>query len=219
LKAVKRGLDDIARAVSSAQARNEGQDRSERNEYLVDQLHPLQRVRGKQDNVITIEVRVLWQKVDGREYWRRPYVTTVTFAELRRKPDALWMLLTRCLPFKEWKYVDWSTGEFIERFYKNDVDKEEERLTAEEEEDREDWWDDFAYNRLPREPWVVGDDGETHRQPNEMAEMKEALRELVSEEPEEYGILSNYEKYSPEHLRKVARCWFVISAVPDGSWT
>jgi len=87
-------MDDIARAVSSAQARNEVQ---ERNEYLVDQLAPLQRVAGKQEDVMTIEVRVLCQRVDGREYWHRPYVTTMTFAELRRKPDVLWMLLTRCL--------------------------------------------------------------------------------------------------------------------------
>ena len=208
-------MDDIARDIG------ERQHEFERNEYLVDRLYPLHRVAGKQKDVMTIEVRVLWQKVGGREYWHRPYVTTVTFAELRRKPDALWNLLTRCLPFEEWKYVDWSTGEFIESFYMQN----DKPLNAEDQEDREGeglsaeehWWEGFAYNRLPRDPWSVSG-GNADRRPNEVAEMKQALRELVSEDPEEYGILYLYENYAKEHMQ-VAKCWFVLSAVPDGSWT
>ena len=190
-------MDDIARAVCEGQARNE---------YLVDQLHPLQRVRGKQDNVITIEVRVLWQKVDGREYWHRPYVTTVAFAELRRKPDALWRLLTRCLPFKEWKFVDWSVGEFEPRLYSQNDD--DEPLSAEEQGHKDYWWDGFGQERLRK--WVNSE------YPDKVANMKEELRELVSDD---HGVLYLYESMYEEYAmqKQVCKCWFVISAVGDGS--
>ena len=192
-------MDDIARAVSSAQARNEGQDRSEQNEYFVEQVAPLERVAGKQEDVLTIEVRVRWQYKEGREYWHRPYVTTVTFDELRRKPDALWMLLTRCLLFEEWQYVDWSTGDFEEKWY---MENDDEPLTAEEEGYKEYWWEGFGQERIH----VWGD----LEHPDRVANMKAELRELVSQD---HGILHLYEKYGPPEQRQVAKAWFVISAV------
>jgi hypothetical protein len=186
-------MDDLARDVC---------ERAARNEYLVDELEPMQRVAGKQEDVITIEVRVRWQKVGGREYWHRPYATTVTFAELRRKPDALWSLLTRCLPFEEWQYVDWSTGNFEEKLYmENDND---EPLTEEEQGYKEFWWDGFGQERIH-----VWDDLEY---PDKVANMKVHLRELVSED---HGVLYMHEQYGLPEGRRVAKCWFVISAVPD----
>lgn len=183
-------MDDIARDVCERQARNE---------YLVEQVKPLQRVAGKQEDVMTIEVRVRWQKVDGREYWHRPYETTVTFDELRRKPDALWMLLTRCLPFREWKYVDWSTEEFHEKLYMQNDDGEP--LSAEEQGYKEYWWEGFGQERIH-----VWDDLE---HPDRVANMKAELRELVSED---HGVLYMYEQYRPPGGTRVAKCWFVISA-------
>jgi hypothetical protein len=187
-------MDDLARDVCERQAE------AARNEYLVDELEPMQRVAGKQEDAMTIEVRVRWQSVDGREYWSRPHVTTVTFAELRRKPDALWKLLTRCLPFEEWKYVDWSTGDFKERFYLPGHE-----LNADEQNEQEYWWDGFGQNRL-----YVWDDLEY---PERMAVMKERLRDLVLSD--EDGPLYFYEHYQPKRELQVGRCWFVLSAIAD----
>jgi hypothetical protein len=199
-------MDDIAREVCERQAKAKLEAKAERNEYLVDQLCPLHRVRGKQENVLTIEVYVLWQKVDGREYWHRPYVTTVTFAELRQKPDALWRLLTRCLPFKEWKYLDWSVEDFHPRFYSQNDD--DEPLTPAEQDFREYWFEGFMYDRM--RPWA------NEEYPDKVANMKEDLRELVSED---HGIIMLHEQYGTKERRQVGKCWFVLSAVPEGRWT
>jgi hypothetical protein len=196
-------MDDLARDVCERQAQAEAQAKAEaaRNEYLVDELEPVQRVAGKQEDAMTIEVRVRWQNVDGREYWNRPHVTTVTFAELRRKPDALWKLLTRCLPFEEWKYVDWSVGEFDATLYSWKAG--DEPLTEEEEEFRIFWWAEIG--RLS-----VWDDLEY---PEQVADMKERLRELVVSD--EDGPLYLYEHYQPKRELQVGRCWFVLSAIAD----
>jgi hypothetical protein len=188
-------MDDIARDVG------ERQHKFERNEYLVDQLYPLHRVAGKQENVMTIEVHVRWQKVDGREYWHRPHVTTVTFAELRQKPDTLWQLLTWCLPFEEWEYVDWSVGEFHARLYSQNAD--DEPLTEEEEDYKDYWMSVFWEDRLY--PWASAE------RPDKAANVKEALRELVLSD--EVGPLYLYERYKPKKELQVAKCWFVLSAV------
>jgi hypothetical protein len=150
---------------------------------------------------MTIEVRVLWQKVGGREYWHRPYVTTVTFAELRRKPDALWNLLTRCLPFEEWQYVDWSTGNFEEKFYMENDD--DEPLSAVEKIEKEYWWNGFGQDRI--HVWEFLEDSD------KVANMKAQLRELVSED---HGILFLHEHYMKPEQRQVGQAWFVISAMP-----
>ena len=59
--------------------------------------------------------------------------------------------LTRCLPFEEWEYVDWSTGDFEEKLY---MENDDEPLTAEEEGYKEYWWEGFGQERIH----VWGDD-------------------------------------------------------------
>jgi hypothetical protein len=202
-------MDDLARDVCERQAQAEAQADAQaaRNEYLVDELEPVHRFAGKQEDAMTIEVRVRWQKVGGREYWHRPYVTTVTFAELRRKPDALWKLLTRCLPLEEWKYLDWGVGEFHARLYSQNAD--DEPLTEEEEGHREFWFDGFMWDRIRPSELVCAEF------PDKEANVKEALRELVLSD--ENGPLYLYEHYQPKRERQVGRCWFVLSAIADNS--
>ncbi len=77
----------------------------EHKEYLVDAVkRPVQ-----------IEVYVL-SELTGRRHnssprahFHRPYCTTVTHLAAKEDPDALFTLLRRCLPFREWDYVDTST--------------------------------------------------------------------------------------------------------------
>jgi len=81
----------------------------------------------------------------------------------------------------------------------------DEPFTEEEQVELEYWWDSFIHDRIR-----VRDDPKF---PDKVANMKWALRELVAEDPEEYGILSLYEKYCEPSQSQVATCWFVISAV------
>ena len=86
-------MDDLARDIAEHSANTEC------NEYLVDQYYPKDRDAGKQEDSVTIDVRVRWQSADGQEHWHRPYVTTLTLAECREKPDTLFKLLTRSTTF------------------------------------------------------------------------------------------------------------------------
>ena len=77
----------------------------EHNEYLVDAVKP----------PVHIEVHVL-RELTGRRHnssprahFHRPYCTTLTHLAAKEDPDALFTLLRRCLPFREWEYVDQST--------------------------------------------------------------------------------------------------------------
>jgi hypothetical protein len=42
-------------------------------------------------------------------HFHRPYCTTLTHLAAKEDRDALFTLLRRCLPFREWEYVDTST--------------------------------------------------------------------------------------------------------------
>ena len=44
-----------------------------------------------------------------RAHFHRPYCTSLTHLAAKEDPDALFTLLRRCLPFREWEYVDQST--------------------------------------------------------------------------------------------------------------
>ncbi len=81
----------------------------EHNEYLVDAVKP----------PVQIEVHVLreltgadTQDNSPRAHFHRPYYTTLTHLQSKEDPDALFTLLRRCLPFREWEYVDDCTTYF-----------------------------------------------------------------------------------------------------------
>jgi hypothetical protein len=93
-------MDDIARDIAERQAV------FEHNEYLVDAVKP----------PLQIEVHVLRELTGGdaqdnspRAHFHRPYCTTLTHLAAKEDRDALFTLLRRCLPFREWEYVDTST--------------------------------------------------------------------------------------------------------------
>ena len=77
----------------------------EHNEYLVDavkrpvqiEVHVLRELTGRRHNS------------SPRAHFHRPYCTTLTHLAAKEDPDALFTLLRRCLPFREWEYVDTST--------------------------------------------------------------------------------------------------------------
>jgi hypothetical protein len=90
-------MDDIARDIAERQAA------IEHNEYLVDAVKP----------PVQIEVHVLRELTEGvpspRAHFHSPFHTTLTHLAAKEDPDALFTLLRRCLPFREWEYVDHST--------------------------------------------------------------------------------------------------------------
>jgi hypothetical protein len=92
-------MDDIARDIAERQAV------FEHNEYVVDAVKP----------PVQIEVYVL-RELTGRRHnssprahFHTPYCTTLTHLAVKEDPDALFTLLRRCLPFREWEYVDEAT--------------------------------------------------------------------------------------------------------------
>jgi hypothetical protein len=202
-------MDDLARDIAERNAS------AERNEYLVrvprqyydygETGSPVQRVPGKQPATVTIDVRVPWRDADGRTHWHGPYVTTLTIAECEAKPDALWLLLTRCLPFKEWKFVDQACGKFIHRLY----NLEDGEGTQEEEEAAEAFWDGITERRK----WLVQNTGGPeleridHEWPQAEADMKLWLRGILTQR---YGIID-----SSRHRALRGSWWFVLSPIAD----
>lgn len=175
-------MDDLARDIAERSAN------AERNKYLVDQYYPKDRDAGKQEDSVTVDVRVRWQSADGQEHWHRTYVTTLTLAECREKPDTLFKLLTRCLPFKEWKYVDNSCGEFKYHFYAGEC-------TEEEQEEAEYWWEGFGQDCLFMENLTEAD-------------VKERLRDIVLDDHWGFSANSLWTRGSDRSW------WFVLSTVP-----
>ena len=100
-------MDDIARDIAGRQAV------LEHNQYLVDTFKP----------PLPIEVHVLRELTEDtaddapasghnsspRAHFHTPYCTTLSYLAFKEDPDALFTLLRRCLPFREWEYVDQST--------------------------------------------------------------------------------------------------------------
>ena len=87
---------------------------------LVDRMHLLH--VGRQAESVEIDVHVNWRRVgdarrrDCQWFWH-DHSTTRTRRACRADPDALFTLLTRCLPFAEWEYVFYGTDEFSHRLY------------------------------------------------------------------------------------------------------
>lgn len=115
--------------------------------YLVDRMHLLH--VGRQAESVEIDVHVHWRlvgSINSREcqwFWH-DHSTTRTRRAWRADPDALFTLLTRCLPFAEWEYVFYGTDEFSHRLY------ELGRVQGDLGEDAhavEEWWS-RAYDRL-----------------------------------------------------------------------
>lgn len=198
-------MNDLARYIDERNA-------SERKKYLVrvppqyyDCGETGSPVPGKKPATVTIDVRVPWRDADGRTHWHRPYVTTLTIAECKAKPDALWLLLTRCLPFKEWKFVDQACGKFIHRLYTMNPGEG----TEEEEEEAEAWWDGIRERRK----WLVRNTGRPelerihHEWPQAEADMKLWLREILTQR---YGIID-----SSRYRAFRGSWWFVLSPFAD----
>jgi hypothetical protein len=195
-------MDDIAREIAERNARNEYLVGNALGKYYPMHLHP-----GKQEPTVTIEVRVRWQRVDGKNYWRRPHVIKVTIAEFRNRPDALWNLLTRCLPFEEWKYVDWGPGLFHQKWYSQDAD--DEPLSDFEISCQEYWFESFGYDTI--RPW--GND--KSERPDKETAMNKVKMELSEAVFEANGIIDQTERYGIGRSENL--WWFALNAVDDGA--
>jgi hypothetical protein len=116
-------------------------DSSNANEYLVDPMHLLH--VGKRERPVEIDVHVNWRRVgdiNSRKcqwFWH-DHSTTLTRRACIADPDALFTILTRCLPFAEWDYVFYGTPEFSHRIY--ELGRVRERELREDERAVLDWW-------------------------------------------------------------------------------